>query len=103
MGKRQITGPEKVMIHRKRQDISIAEAADRVGCSRSYLWKVESGDHKPSPDLAVKIANLLGLDTDELLGDFGHVAPDIAAFLVSNPDAAKRVRSMIKPSLEAQK
>jgi len=48
--------------------LSPAELADRADLARSALTQFFSGDRKPSSDAVVKLANILDVSTDYLLG-----------------------------------
>lgn len=42
---------------------ALADVAERVGKSRQYLHKLESGETEPTPDLAMALAHTLGVET----------------------------------------
>lgn len=44
-----------------------ADAADRIGVSRSGLAGVERGTHRPSYDTAVKLAAWLGWTVEQVM------------------------------------
>jgi len=58
---------EKIHILRKRKKLSQKELADAVGVNASNIPHYESGLYRPSLDILVKIADVLGVSLDELV------------------------------------
>ena len=59
--------PEKILYCRKRAGLSQEELAERVGCSRSQLARLESGvSCRPSYQIVADIARALGVTTQQL-------------------------------------
>jgi transcriptional regulator with XRE-family HTH domain len=52
---------EKLRTIRKKNGLTQAELARRVGVSRSYINKIENGEAKPSLALLERIASILGV------------------------------------------
>jgi transcriptional regulator with XRE-family HTH domain len=52
---------EKLRTIRKKNGLTQAELARRVGVSRSYINKIENGEAKPSLTLLERIASILGV------------------------------------------
>jgi putative transcriptional regulator len=50
---------EKLRTIRKKNGLTQAELARRVGVSRSYINKIENGEAKPSLSLLERIASIL--------------------------------------------
>ena len=50
---------------RERVGLSQAEAARRVGCSRSYYCMIESGDREIYFTLSLKICSILDISIDD--------------------------------------
>jgi len=40
---------------------TVAEFAEKIGCSRQNLYMIESGKTRPTPALSQKIAKILGI------------------------------------------
>ncbi|MCM0751990.1 hypothetical protein DEA98_14045 [Brucella pseudogrignonensis] len=54
---------------RKQHKLSLQQVADRAGTSKSHIWEMENGRSKnPTVDMAVSIANALGVSLDYLTG-----------------------------------
>lgn len=47
-------------------DLTQADLADRVGCSRQTIHSIESGKFAPSVELALKIAKVLKCSVEDL-------------------------------------
>lgn len=47
-------------------DLTQADLADRVGCSRQTIHSIESSKFVPSVELALKIANVLNCKVEDL-------------------------------------
>lgn len=62
--------------HRKRAGISRAELARRVGCSASYVGRVEAGRLALTFDFGDRLARALGLDGPECLQWSGRDTDD---------------------------
>jgi transcriptional regulator with XRE-family HTH domain len=52
---------KKLRTIRKKNGLTQAELARRVGVSRSYINKIENGEAKPSLALLERIASILGV------------------------------------------
>ena len=70
---------------RQARGISLRQLADRVGIHFSHLSKIENGKDQVGRNSLAKIAEMLGVDPDLMLGEAGHqtapfrVLGDIAA------------------------
>ena len=51
--------------HREEQDMPQQELANRIGCDRQYLWKVENGKINMSMDYLDNIIEKLGSSPEE--------------------------------------
>jgi transcriptional regulator with XRE-family HTH domain len=61
---------EKLRALRKRNGLTLRQLAAMLGhSSHSYVTNLERGERKPSAEMAVKIADLFGVTTDQLLRD----------------------------------
>lgn len=58
-----------VRIHRLNAGLTLADLADQVGVTKSYLSKVERGLSSPSIAIALRIADVLGVDVAEVFAD----------------------------------
>jgi transcriptional regulator with XRE-family HTH domain len=75
---------------RKRTDpaFSLRQFAERVGISPTFLSKVETGQFDPpSAENIEKMAELLGVDADELLALANRVGTDLPEIIMSKPKA----------------
>jgi HTH-type transcriptional regulator, competence development regulator len=67
---------------------SLRKFADAVGISPTFLSKVEVGEFAPpSPENIQKMAELLGVDADELLALAGKVDPALSNIIKEQPKA----------------
>ena len=58
---------ENVRKYRKLANMTQEELAELCECSISHVGHIENGNNKPSLDIAVKIANSLGVTIDQLM------------------------------------
>lgn len=67
---------------------SLRKFAEAVGISPTFLSKVEVGEFvPPSPEKIKKMAELLGIDADELLALAGKVDPALSDIIKEQPKA----------------
>ena len=57
----------KIKRIRKQLDMTAEELSYEVGCSKTHLYNIEAGTAKPSLEVAMNIARVLGISVDELL------------------------------------
>lgn len=87
---------------RERARLSLREAAALVGLHYSVLSRIETGDVlRPSPEIVQRLAEVLELDSTELLGFIGVreqvPAPQVyfrKAYNLSDEDAEKAARQV---------
>ncbi len=75
---------------KKRDDprFSLRKFAEAVGISATFLSKIETGEFAPpAPDRIKKMAELLGVDADELLALANKVDPDLSDIIKEQPKA----------------
>jgi transcriptional regulator with XRE-family HTH domain len=75
---------------KKRTDpkYSLRQFAQTVGISATFLSKIETGEfNPPAPDKIKKMAELLGVDSDELLALAGKVDPELPEIIRDQPSA----------------
>ena len=60
---------EKLGTLRERQGVSLKQLGDKIGVSKSYIWKLEQGKRMPNVVMVIKIANIFGVTTDQLVRD----------------------------------
>ena len=58
---------ENVRKYRKIANMTQESLAERCDCSIGHIGHIENGNNKPSLDIAVKIANSLGVTIDQLM------------------------------------
>jgi len=62
---------------RAERKISLQELADRAGTSKSHIWSLEQGrSRNPTIEMALSIANALGVSLDYLAG-LSNDTPDL--------------------------
>lgn len=75
---------------KKRHDpkFSLRKFAEAVGISPTFLSKIETGEFAPpAPDKIKNMAELLGVDADELLALANKVDPDLSDIIRDQPKA----------------
>lgn len=71
---------------RKQSDISIRKLAELVNVNYTYISKIENGQlNPPSEDVIVKIANILMVDSDNLMVMADKIPNDIIKKLLEKP------------------
>ncbi len=78
---------------------SLRQFAERVGISATFLSKVERGEFDPPrAEHIIKMAELLGVDADELLALANKVDPELEKIIreqpTALPDLLRTVRGM---------
>lgn len=72
---------------------SLRQFAQQVGISATFLSKVETGEFAPpAADKIKKMAQLLGVDSDELLALANKIDPELSQTLVKEPLTAVLLR-----------
>lgn len=66
---------------REAKGMSLRELAKRIEVSPTFLSKVETEDLKPKEDKLRKIASILGVDGDDLVGRAGRVPSALAEII----------------------
>lgn len=51
----------------KEHGLSTAELARRLNVSQPYIWRIRSGDRRPSPELAQKMEAVTGIPAMQLM------------------------------------
>ncbi len=60
---------EKLRILRMRRGLSYRQLASMLESSHSHILRIETGEHKPSVDLILKIAHVFDVSFDQLMDD----------------------------------
>lgn len=99
---------DRVKEARVEASLTLRGMAKVLGLSPSYLNDIEYDRRTPSDDVLQKIANLLGLDLDELLAAAGRVgiSKDAEQYIRENPSAGVLFRRVTKervPEAELKK
>ena len=63
---------QKIRKYRKAEGLSQEELAERIGISVTHMSHIETGNTKLSLPFFVEIANVLDVQTDDLLKDSPH-------------------------------
>lgn len=59
---------QRIREHREKKELSITELADRIGVSRSYLSRMETGERPIKTEILASISDTLGVPIE----DFYH-------------------------------
>ncbi len=59
--------PARLKYTRTSRGLTMVQLGSLIGCSKQYIYALESGDVRLSYEMAVKIATALGTTPDELL------------------------------------
>ena len=71
---------------RKGREIGLREMAKKIGVSPTYLSKVERDEvPPPAEDKVRKIAEIFGIDVDELLALAGKISSDLSEIIREHP------------------
>lgn len=62
--KRQNKLGDVVKQARQKNDVTAEELADRIGVSVRYIYRIESGDKKPSYDVFLKLMEVLAINSE---------------------------------------
>ncbi len=92
---------ERLILLRKEMGISQGELAGMLGCSQSYLSRVERGVHVPSIGNVAKMAETLGVSVGGLIGEREVSMGDSTADAISEfVNEASRRQPRIMPLLQ---
>lgn len=79
---------------RQAYGISLDALAEKVGCSKSYIWELEQGKSEPGIGVAIMLANALGCSVYHFVGQ--PMQPDMMAIL------GAKVRALVlEPTTES--
>ncbi len=85
-GERDVKFGAYVRRERERREIGLREMAKKIGVSPTYLSKVERDEFPPpAEDKVRKIAEIFGIDVDELLALAGKVSSDLSEIIRERP------------------
>ncbi len=75
---------------------------DKIGLSKTYLVDIQKGNTHPTPDMQIKMADILKLDDEERQIFFDKAAigrrelpADVCKYLLSNPKEVQIIREKI--------
>ncbi len=68
----QATLQEKIRELRKKKKYTLAQLAQKVGCSKSYISQLEKGKNVPSVSMLGRLAGALDSQVSELLSENSH-------------------------------
>ena len=85
---------DRVRTARARKRLTLRDAAGRIGRSASFLSDIEHDRRFPSEDVLRDLAQLLELDSDDLMASSGRLPTDVAEYLKTTPDAARLFRTL---------
>lgn len=69
---------EKLYRLRQQKHLSIEQASNLIGFSKSYLWGLEKGKVNPSSESLQKLADFYKVTTDYLLFDYNEECVHVA-------------------------
>lgn len=84
------------------KDISLREAARTLTIAPSYLSDIENDRRVPSEDVLHRIAQLLGLEFDDLMARAGRVGEQAERFLRQQPAAGVLFRRLAETGATAK-
>lgn len=73
---------------RRAAGLSLKTVATRLGVTKSYVSKLESGKSRPAPEMAERIALLLGVEPRVFLMAAGYLPDDVRNIFVRHPNEA---------------
>ena len=76
---------EFIRREREAKGITLRKMAKQIEVSATFLSKVETENWKPGEDKLLKIADILGCDSDELLALAGKVSSDLTEIIRERP------------------
>lgn len=83
---------ERIRTARKALGWTQLDLADLLQVSDTYISHLEIGRHRPGALMVVDLAQTLSLDVDSLCRGYGHLPPDIEAWLLAKPGRLEQVR-----------
>lgn len=83
---------DRIRVGRARKDLTLRQAAERIGRSPSYLSDIEHGRRTASEEVARQLASLLDLDVDDLLASAGRLPEEVADYLRATPEVTRLFR-----------
>ena len=60
---------DNIKKYRKEKGWSQSELAKQIGTTLSHINRIETGKYKPSLDVLMKLANVLGVSVDQLVSE----------------------------------
>ena len=70
---------------RTEQRIGVRELGRAVDVTGMHISNIEKGKSLPSPELIVKLANVLNVDVDEMSHMANHIAPEVVDVIQNQP------------------
>ena len=63
--------------YREAKGLTLQQVADNVGCTKAYIWELEMKDgQRPTAERIQKIAQLLGVTMEDVMGTPMEQAPE---------------------------
>lgn len=88
---KQVLKTDRLIQARKRMQFSQVEFARRLDIDGPHMNKIEKGVHQPSLDLVVKMAILLDISIDYLVGVTDNPEGDLPKVLTPEQEAMRRI------------
>lgn len=115
-GKKDLTPEEKLMEHkirvrlgeylkqlRKKKNLTTRGVGELLGISSNYVSEIERGMKSPSDKLLRELANLYGVDEDELFALAERVSLRVQEFIMQEKDFQLLIGDIAKANLDPNK
>ena len=76
---------QRIKHERLAREMTQRDLADAVGITVPYISKIEADKETPTDDKIVKVAEVLGLNPDELILAAGRIPADVMDRLAADP------------------
>ncbi|MDP1820034.1 MAG: helix-turn-helix transcriptional regulator [Acidimicrobiales bacterium] len=79
---------QRIKQERLRHGMTQRDLAQKVGITVPYMSKIEAGKETPTEDKLAKLAQVLGMNPDELILAAGRMPTDVMNRLAADPTKA---------------
>lgn len=93
---------EKIRQLRTAAEITLRDAAKRLGVQPPHLSDIEHGRRNPSPELMGKIATLLKVDVGELEALDSRIAESVKRKVEEDPAYGQLFRTMVESNINPE-
>ena len=81
---------------RTAKKMSLEDVAKALHCTRQYIWLIESGKHRPRPELVDALAEVVDMDKTKAHVLNGTIRPDYYTVFVQFQDALYNAVTVIQ-------